>query len=148
MATLARCFIRPGSEEKHNQSKITWKFSNIKRRAAQLNDLVVECQPAALKMGVQTLDGEPKNFQYRLLSTETLQPVDHMRHKAGGCLVLGFYAEASKRPWTSLNEWSMCQTPSLLIIHLLRWSPTLEDASAWEPWAMYWYMFVTELVYA
>ena len=22
-----------------------------------------------------------------------------------------FYAEASKRPWTSLNKWGMCQTP-------------------------------------
>ena len=28
----------------------------------QLSGLVVECRPAALKAGVQTLDGEPKIF--------------------------------------------------------------------------------------
>ena len=144
MATLARCFIRPGSEEKHNQSKITWKFSNIKRRAAQLNDLVVECQPAALKMGVQTLDGEPKNFQYRLLSTETRQPVDRMRHKARGCLILSALCE---RPWQVKDPghpWMnrVCtRLPvfSSFISCVGQWSPThyMEDASAWEPLAMF-----------
>ena len=54
----------------------------------QLSGLVVECQPAALKAGVQAPDGKPKNFQHRLSSAETQQPVDHMRHKATGCLVL------------------------------------------------------------
>ena len=27
--------------------------------------------------------------------------------------------------------------PSLLIIHLIQWSPTLEEVSAWEHWAMF-----------
>ena len=48
--------------------------------------------------------------------------------KLEGALYSVFYAEASKRPWTSLNEKGMYQTPSLLIIHLVRRSPTLEDA--------------------
>ena len=50
--------------------------------------LVVEGRPAALKAGVQTTHGEPKNFQYRHSSAETQQPVDRMRRKARGCLVL------------------------------------------------------------
>ena len=54
----------------------------------QLSGLVVECSPAALKAEVQTRGGEPKNFQYRLSSAETQQPVDRMRRKARGCLVL------------------------------------------------------------
>ena len=29
------------------------------------------------------------------------------------------YTGTSKRPWTSLNEYDMCQTPSLLIIHVI-----------------------------
>ena len=45
--------------------------------------------PACCTEGrVQTLDGEPKNFQYRSLSAETQQPVDRMRHKARGCLLV------------------------------------------------------------
>ena len=44
----------------------------------QLSGLVVEGQPAALKAGVQTPVGVPKNFQNWLLSAETQQPVDHM----------------------------------------------------------------------
>ena len=55
----------------------------------QLSGLVVERRPAALKAGVQTQGEEPKNFQYRLSSAETQQPVDRMRRKARGCLVLG-----------------------------------------------------------
>ena len=51
--------------------------------------LVVERWPAALKAGVQSRGGEPKNFQYRLSSAESQQPVDRMRRKARGCLVLG-----------------------------------------------------------
>ena len=39
--------------------------------------------------------------------------------------------------WTFLNEYGMYQTPSLLMTHLIRQSPTLEDATAWEPWAMF-----------
>ena len=54
----------------------------------QLSGLVVEHLPAALKAGVQTQGREPKNFQYRLSSAETQQPVDRMRRKARGCLVL------------------------------------------------------------
>ena len=54
----------------------------------QLSGLVVERRPVALKAGVQTQDGEPKNFQYGLSSAETQQPVDRMRRKARGCLVL------------------------------------------------------------
>ena len=50
--------------------------------------LVVERRPAALKAGVQSQGGEPKNFQYRLSSAESQQPVDRMRRKARGCLVL------------------------------------------------------------
>ena len=41
-----------------------------------------------LEAGVQTQGGEPKNFQYRLSSAETQQPVDRLRRKARGCLVL------------------------------------------------------------
>ena len=48
-----------------------------------------------------------------------------MRHKASRYLV-------GKRPWKSLEEQSMYQTPSLLITHLIRRSPTLEDATAWN----------------
>ena len=44
----------------------------------QLSGLVVECWPAALKVAVQTSDGEPQNFQYSLSSAETQQPVDRM----------------------------------------------------------------------
>ena len=54
----------------------------------QLSGLVVERWPAALEAGVQTRGGEPMNFQYRLSSAETQQPVDRMRRKARGCLVL------------------------------------------------------------
>ena len=54
----------------------------------QLSGLVVECQPAALKAGVQTQDGEPTNFQYRLSSGETKPPDNRIQHKAKGCLVL------------------------------------------------------------
>ena len=39
--------------------------------------------------------------------------------KLEGALYSVFYSEASERPWTSLNEYCMCQTPSL-IISLLR----------------------------
>ena len=53
-----------------------------------LNGLVVECRPASLKASVQTLDGEPKNLQYHLSSAETQHPVDRIRHKARGCLVV------------------------------------------------------------
>ena len=51
--------------------------------------LVVERWPDALKAGVQSRGGEPKNFQYRLSSAGSQQPVDRMRRKARGCLVLG-----------------------------------------------------------
>ena len=44
----------------------------------QLSGLVVERWTAALEAGVQTQGGEPKNFQYRLSSAETQQPVDRM----------------------------------------------------------------------
>ena len=54
----------------------------------QFSGLLVECWPTALKAGVQTEDGEPKNFQYGLSSAEIQQPVDCMRRKARGCLVL------------------------------------------------------------
>ena len=54
----------------------------------QLSGLVVERLPATLKAGFQTRGGEHKNFQYRLSSAETQQPVDRMRRKARGCLVL------------------------------------------------------------
>ena len=37
----------------------------------------------------------------------------------------------------------MCQTHTLLILHLTRQSPTLEDAMAWEPWP--WAMFSLRL---
>ena len=47
---------------------------------------MVEHWPAALETWVQTRSGEPKNFQYRLSSGETQQPVNHMRHKARGSL--------------------------------------------------------------
>ena len=52
------------------------------REVRQLGGLVVERLPAALKAGVQTRGGEPKNFQYRLSSAEAQQPVDRMRRKA------------------------------------------------------------------
>ena len=55
---------------------------------ALLSGLVVERPPAALIAGVQTLGGEPKNFQYCLSSAENQQPVDLMRRKARGCHVL------------------------------------------------------------
>ena len=48
---------------------------------------MVERRPAALKAGVQSRGGEPKNFQYRLSSAESQQPVDRMRREARGCLV-------------------------------------------------------------
>ena len=54
----------------------------------QLSGLMVERPPAALKAWVQTPGGEPENFQTRLSSAETQQPVDRMRRKARGCLVL------------------------------------------------------------
>ena len=54
----------------------------------QLSGLVAERWPAALEAGGQTLGGGPKNFQNRLSSAETQQPVDRMRRKARGCLVL------------------------------------------------------------
>ena len=54
----------------------------------KLSGLVVERWPAAQEAGVQTRGGEPRNFQYRLSSAETQQPVDRMRRKARGCLVL------------------------------------------------------------
>ena len=38
--------------------------------------------------------------------------------KLEGALYSVFYAEASKRPWASRNEWGMCQTPSLRISSL------------------------------
>ena len=56
--------------------------------------------------------------------------------KLEGVLYSVFFAEASKRPWMSMKEQGMRQTPSLLITHLIWQSPTLEDATAWEPWAM------------
>ena len=54
------------------------------------------------------LSGHPgwgaQDFQYRLSSAETQQLVDCMQRKARGCLVLSFYAEASKRSWIFMNE--------------------------------------------
>ena len=88
----------------------------------QLSGLVVECRPAALLCpvaGVQTHDGEPKIFnivfhQQKLSSLSIACDI-----KLEGALYSVFYSEASERPWTSLNEYCMCQTPSL-IISLLR----------------------------
>ena len=54
----------------------------------QLSVLLVECRPAVLMEGVQTSDGETKNFHSRLSSAETQQPVARMRHKPRGRLVL------------------------------------------------------------
>ena len=48
---------------------------------------MVEFRPAVLKVGAQTSNGEHKNFQYRLSSVETQQPVDRMQYEARGCLV-------------------------------------------------------------
>ena len=61
--------------------RVSLPFSQLKK---QLGGLVVACQPAALKMGFHTPDGEPKNFQYRLSSAETHQPVDRIGHEARG----------------------------------------------------------------
>ena len=70
----------------------------------QLSGLVVERRPAALEAGVQTTDGEPEIFntvfhQQKLSSLSIACGV-----KLEGALYSVFYAEASKRPWTSLNE--------------------------------------------
>ena len=63
-----------------------------------VSGLVVECWPAALKAEVQTPDEEPKNLQYRFSSAETLQPGDHKRYKARGCLVLSVLQKQVKDP--------------------------------------------------
>ena len=48
-----------------------------------------------------------------------------------------FACAASTIPRVSLNELGMCQTPRLLVIHLMWWSPILQYTTAWEPWAMF-----------
>ena len=70
----------------------------------KLSGLVVERLPATLEAGVQTQGGEPEIFntgfhQQKLSSLSIACDV-----KLGGALYSVFYAEASKRPWTSLNE--------------------------------------------
>ena len=72
----------PTKPEGHKKSLVSGHNRNA------MSGLVVERWPAALKAGVQTQGGEPKNFQYRPSSAETQQPVDRMRRKARGCLVL------------------------------------------------------------
>ena len=53
-----------------------------------LSGLVVQCRPVVRKVQVWTPGGEPKNFQNCFSSAETRQPVNHMRCKARGCLLL------------------------------------------------------------
>ena len=64
--------------------------------------LVVECWPAALKTGVQTPDGESVVIVFHQQKLSSLLIACDI--KLEGALYLVFYAEASKRPWTSLNE--------------------------------------------
>ena len=57
----------------------------------QLGNLVARtlaCYVEGFGFEVRTLGGEPTNFQNSPSSAVTQQPVDHMRHKAKGCLVL------------------------------------------------------------
>ena len=49
-----------------------------------------------------------------------------------GCI----YTGATERPWTAQNEYRLYETPSLIITHIVRPSPTLEDAEALELRAM------------
>ena len=64
------------------------KVEKIEASLRQLSGLVAESRPAALKAFVQTLGWKPKNFQTWLSSAETQQPVNSMRCKVRGCLVL------------------------------------------------------------
>ena len=83
----------------------------------QLGGLVVMIRGCCCwRSWVWTLDGEPKNCQNLLLLEETPQPANRMWRKARGCLYSVSYAEASERPWRSLNDQDMCQTPSLIIM--------------------------------
>ena len=66
--------------------------------------LVVERRPAALKAGVQTRGGEPKNFQYCLSSAETQQPVDRMRCKTRGRVSTSSGSEIEDFFKTSLSQ--------------------------------------------
>ena len=62
-----------------------------------------KCRSPALKAWFILLDWDPKNIQTCLSSVETQQRVDGMQRKAiEGALYSVFYAEASKRLWTSL----------------------------------------------
>ena len=54
----------------------------------QLSGLVVERWPAALEAGGSNPGWGAQEFSIRLSSAETQQPVDRMRRKARGCLVL------------------------------------------------------------
>ena len=68
----------------------------------QLSGVVVERQPTALKVWVQTPGGEFKNFQTWLSSAETQQPV-HQMWELDSAFYSVFYIKASKRPWTFPN---------------------------------------------
>ena len=81
-------------------------------------------------------------FEPRVGST-IISKIDFPQHKLSsqsiafdikleGALYSVFYAEACKIPWISLNKWSMCQTPKLVIIYLIQQSLILDDATAQE----------------
>ena len=51
-----------------------------------MSGLVVESQPAVLKVLGSNRGGELKNFQNWLSSADTQQPVDRMEFESGGVL--------------------------------------------------------------
>ena len=61
---------------------------NINLRIYQLSGLVVRMPACCAEGGGSNPGLGAQDFQYRLSSAETQQPVDRMRRKARGCLVL------------------------------------------------------------
>ena len=69
-----------------NHAEKSYRFSICPTTFFLENDAPVCCRPG---FKVQTLGGEPKNFQTWLSSAQTQQPIDCMLCKARGYLVLG-----------------------------------------------------------
>ena len=69
----------------------------------QLSGLVARIPAAALKAGVQTPGEEPKFFNIIFHQQKLSSLLIACDVRLEGALYSVFYAEASKRPWTSLN---------------------------------------------
>ena len=67
----------------HSESQVL-----CKSRHRRLSGLVVRVPACCAEGGGLNPEWGAQDFQYRLSSAETQQPVDRMRRKARGCLVL------------------------------------------------------------